>query len=478
MKRYLLTAALALTISLSYAQKAELTEAQKAFDKKDYQSALANAEKADAIIKQNPTAVPSAMVAQAMYLKGASSLELAGENVSAVANAVKQLSEVVAYEKGKDYSARNISTKKVENFPSQEALDEAMISGGYDKQKIVDRVGTYSPSVTAKLSKLSNDLYKKAIECYNAGQYANAASYFDATFDAQAQCTSRPDTSVYNNSAACMLQLKDYAKAAQYYKKLISMGYTGIETIYEATNVLSGKRQTYASKKDRDAEVKLKVAVDPSERTEPNKQPEIYTTLMQILFQEGKDAKPVNFDEFLKYAKEAVAKYPETKEFILMEGQAYYELKDTATFLATLQKAESIFPTDAMIQYNMGYIYSEKNDKENALAHYKKAIELDPKYADAYINIASVYLEENEAVNKEISDMPFSLNKEQKKRYDELLAKSDAIVKKAIAIMEKGFEANPDNTYMAKNLENLYGRLGDKANEKKYADIFAKLTGM
>ena len=478
MKRYLITAALAMTISLSYAQKAELSEAQKAFDKKDYQTALSNVEKADAIINQNPSAVPSNMIAQAMYLKGASDLELAGTDVAAVANAVKQLSDVVAFEKGKNYSARNISTKKVENFPTQEALDEAMISGGYDKQKIVDRERIYSPSVTAKLSELSQKLYNSAIESYNNKKFADAAAYFDATYDAQVQCTSRPDTSVFNNSASCMLQIKDYAKAAEYYKKLLDMGYTGIETIYEATNVLSGKRQVYASKKDRDAEVKLKVATDPSERTEPNKQPEIYTTLLQILFQEAKEANPANFDMFLKYAKEATVKFPETKEFILMEGQAYYEMKDTTTFLSVLLKAEQLYPTDAMIQYNMGFIYSEKKDKDNALLHYNKAIELDPKYADAYINIASVYLEENEKINDEISAMPFSLNKEQKKRYDELLAQSNVIIKKAIAIMEKGFQANPDNAYMAKNLENLYGRLNDKVNSKKYADAYAKLTGM
>lgn len=40
MKRYLFAAALACTFGVSYAQKAELAEAQKALDKKDYASAL------------------------------------------------------------------------------------------------------------------------------------------------------------------------------------------------------------------------------------------------------------------------------------------------------------------------------------------------------------------------------------------------------------------------------------------------------
>ena len=89
MKRYLITAALALTVSLGYAQKAELAEAQKAYDSKNYQEAISAAQKAQDVISSNPAAT-SAQKAQAMYIKAASALELAGEDVEKVADAVKQ----------------------------------------------------------------------------------------------------------------------------------------------------------------------------------------------------------------------------------------------------------------------------------------------------------------------------------------------------------------------------------------------------
>ena len=474
MKRYLITAALALTVSLGYAQKAELAEAQKAYDAKNYQEAIVAAQKAQDVISSNPAAT-SAQKAQAMFIKAASALELAGDDVEKVAEAVKQLSEVVAFEKGKEYSARNISTKKVEVFETQEALDEAMISGGYDKQKIVDRVRTYSPQVTAKLTDLSQKLYGKAVENFNSRQYAAAAKYFDATYEAQAQCSPRPDTSAYNNSAVCMLQLQDYAAAAVYYKKLIDMGYTGKETIYMAKNALSGKMQSYASQKDRDAEVKLKVASEPKDSVLPDKQPEIYTTLLQILFQESKKAEPYDFTEFFKYADMAIAKYPEVKEYPLMKGQAYYEMKDNAKFLEILAEAAAKFPTDATIFYNMGYIYSELGDNVKAEENYRKAIAIDPKYVDAYINIAALYREANNAIIDEMSAMPFTLNKEQKARYDELKKQNEANVMKMIEVMKQGYEANQDNVHLVKNLENLYNTVGDAENEKKFAEIYAKL---
>ena len=474
MKRYLITAVLAVTVSMGYAQKAELSSAQKAFDAKNYQEALSAAQKAQDVISSNPAAT-SAQKAQAMYIKAASALELAGDDVTKVAEAVKLMADVVAFEKGKEYSARNISTKKVEVFDTQEALDEAMISGGYDKQKIVDRARTYSPQVTAKLTELSQKLYSKAIENFNSQQFAAAAKYFDATYEAQAQCSPRPDTSAYNNSAVCMIQIQDYPAAAAYYKKLIEMGYTGMETMYMAKNELSGKMQSYASKKDRDAEVKLKVASEPKDSVLPNKQPEIYTTLLQILFQESKKAEPYNFTEFFKYADMAIAKYPEIKEFPLIKGQAYYELGENAKFYEILESAAAKFPTDATIFYNMGYIQSELKNNAKAEECYRKAIAIDPKYVDAYINIAALYREANNAIIDEMSAMPFTLNKEQKARYDELKKQNDANVKKMIEVIEEGFNANPDNVNLAKNLENLYNTVGDTANEKKYAEIYEKL---
>lgn len=85
MKRYLFAAALACTFGVSYAQKAELAEAQKALDKKDYASALSYVGKADAIIKQNESSVPAEQKAQAMYIKGIVALAQAGDNTEAAA---------------------------------------------------------------------------------------------------------------------------------------------------------------------------------------------------------------------------------------------------------------------------------------------------------------------------------------------------------------------------------------------------------
>lgn len=471
MKRYLFAAALACTFGVSYAQKAELAEAQKALDKKDYASALSYVGKADAIIKQNESSVPAEQKAQAMYIKGIVALAQAGNNTEAAADAIKQLAEVVKFESAKDYSARNNETKKNETFASQADLDKAMISGKYSKPKVADRVATYTPAIKQALNTAGADLYQKAVDAFNAKKYEDAAKLFDVTYLAQEQYAPKADTALYNNAAISMLQAHKYDEAAEYYKKLIDMGYTGIETVYEATDVLSGKRQIYPSKKDLDTQVKLKLATDPTTRVEPSKEPEIYLTFIQILFQQEKWA------DVVEYARKARAKFPQDKNYLMIEGQVYYDNKQFDKYLELLKEGEKLYPEDADIQYNMGYIYSELKDKDNAKLHYEKALEKDPKYANAYINLASMVLDKEQQINEEIDKLPYTLNAAQKKQYDQLRAQKDEIYKEAVKVLERGYQNVPDNTVIVQTLRNLYNNLGDEANAKKFSDLTKSLLG-
>ena len=144
---------------------------------------------------------------------------------------------------------------------------------------MADRVATYTPAIKQALNTAGADLYQKAVDAFNAKKYEDAAKLFDVTYLAQEQYAPKADTALYNNAAISMLQAHKYDEAAEYYKKLIDMGYTGIETVYEVPDVLSGKRQIYPSKKDLDTQVKLKLATDPAARVEPGQRNLKYTLL-------------------------------------------------------------------------------------------------------------------------------------------------------------------------------------------------------
>lgn len=107
------------------------------------------------------------------------------------------------------------------------------------------------------------------------------------------------------------------------------MDYTGIETIYEATDALTGERRVYNSKEDMDMQVKLKLASDPEVRVEEDKQPGIYLLLIQLCYQDEE------YDQALEYCQKALKKYPKDKDIFLLEGQIQYQKGDLDKFLET-----------------------------------------------------------------------------------------------------------------------------------------------
>ena len=458
-------------VTFTYAQKAELDAAQKALDKKDYSTALSQAQRGESLLKADGDA-NSDLVAKAMYIIGMAKLNLAGDNIPQIEDALQYLGTLADYEKGKDYVARNNDTKKTVSFDSQKALDDAIMSGKYSKPKVSDRTKTYTPKMVTAVGEAGNNYYQKSINAYNSQQYKDAAALFELTYEAQKIFAPKADTALLNNAATCMIQARDYAAAKDIYKKLLAMGYTGVETIYEATDELTGQKRVYPSQKEMDAQVKLKLASDPTVRVETNKQPEIYLTLMQILYQEE------HYDEALKYGQEALSKFSDDKSIFLLVGQIYYQQGNLDKFLENLLAAAKVFPNDAEIEYNLGYVYGEKHDPANSIAHYTRAIEIDPKYANAYINYASMLLDQEQAINEKINELPFTLNAAQKKQYDQLVDQKKEMYKKVAAILEKGYKEVPDNVSIVRILKNVYAGLGDDENMKKYEGIEKTLMDM
>lgn len=471
MKRLLITSALMCTLASAYAQKAELDAAQKAFDKKDYQTAYTQAQKAQSLLKADEASKPD-QVAKSMYLSGMSKLEMAGGDIPQIKQALAELNDLAAYEKGKLYSARNEQTKKTAYFATQQAMDAAVASGKYSKPKAADRTAVYTPQMITSVGEHGNSYYQDGINAFNSRDYKKAADLFELTYEAQKVFAPKADTALLSNAAISLLQARDFNGVKTYYERLLDMGYTGIETVYEATDALTGERRVYGSKKEMDAQVKLKLASDPTETVEPNKQPEIFLTLIQLYYQDEQ------YDKALEYCHKALAKYPDNKDIFLLEGQIYYQLDQMDKFLENLLAAAKVFPDDAEIQYNLGFVYGEKKDNAKSIEHYRKAIALDAKYVNAYINLASVMLEEEQEINAEIDKLPFSLNAAQKKQYDELLARKKSLYEEVVALMETAHKEVPDNLNVVRVLRNVYAGLNDQANLEKYEALEKQMMEM
>ena len=92
------------------------------------------------------------------------------------------------------------------------------------------------------VGEFGNGYYQQSVNAFNSRDFKKAAELFELTYQAQKVFAPKADTALLNNAAISLLQARDFAGVKELYKRLIDMDYTGIETIYEATDALTGER--------------------------------------------------------------------------------------------------------------------------------------------------------------------------------------------------------------------------------------------
>ena len=103
---------------------------------------------------------------------------------------------------------------------------------------------------------------------------------------------------------------------------------------------------------------------------------------------------------------------------------------------------------------------------------------MDPKYVNAYVNLASTMLNGEQRINEEIDKLPLSLNAEQKKQYDELVAQKKALYKEVVDLLEGAHKVLPDELNIVRILRSVYTALDDQENVKKYEALEQQMMGM
>ncbi|MDR1981937.1 MAG: tetratricopeptide repeat protein [Tannerellaceae bacterium] len=97
----------------------------------------------------------------------------------------------------------------------------------------------------------------------------------------------------------------------------------------------------------------------------------------------------VNYEKTLE---EGMSKFPEEKYYILYLINSYISSNKNEQAIENLKKAIESEPTNAMLYDVMGRVYeSGLKDNDSAIANFKKALEVDPNYVDALNNMGRVY---------------------------------------------------------------------------------------
>ncbi|HCE55803.1 MAG: tetratricopeptide repeat protein [Lutibacter sp.] len=312
-----------------------------------------------------------------------------------------------------------------------------------NKPKYSSEVGVLLNKMIIAVADNASNSYSKAIETKEDADYLKAAKEFQ-----QVYALSPRDTSYLDNAALVYYFGKDYDSSIKLYEELLALNYTGITTVFVATDKASGEDVVYGDKKAMDLQVKLGLAENPREEKKESRREMIFKNLAQNYADKGNNEKAMEI--IAKGRKE----FPSSYSLLIDEANIYYKAGDNAKFKERLEEAIRLNPTEPTLYYNVGVMNMDQKNIDEAIKNFEKAIELKPDYADAYNNIGAAIIEKAapiiDEMNKSLADF---------KKYDKLQVQQFDIYRKALPYYEKAYELNPKSINIIQTLMGLYENL-------------------
>ncbi|MDO9037822.1 MAG: tetratricopeptide repeat protein [Lutibacter sp.] len=328
-----------------------------------------------------------------------------------------------------------------------------------NKPKYTAEVGVLLNRMIVSVAESASNNYSKAIETKEDADYLKAAKEFQ-----QVYALSPRDTSYLDNAALVYYFGKDYDSSIKLYEELLSLNYTGITTVFVATDKASGEDVVYGDKKSMDLQVKLGLAQNPREEKKESRREMIFKNLAQNYSDKG------NNEKAMEIIAKGRSEFPKSYSLLIDEANIYYKAGDNAKFKERLEEAIRLNPTEPTLYYNVGVMNMDQKNIDEAIKNFEKAIELKPDYADAYNNIGAAIIEKAapiiDEMNKSLADF---------KKYDKLQAQQFDIYRKALPYYEKAYGLNPKSINIVQTLMGLYENLDMPVKLKEIKVVYESL---
>lgn len=328
-----------------------------------------------------------------------------------------------------------------------------------NKPKYSAEIGQLLNKMIVSVAESASNDYNKAIETKENTDYLKAAKEFQ-----QVYALSLRDTSYLDNAALVYYFAKDYDTSIKLYEQLLDLKYTGITTVFIATDKASGEDVVYGDKKAMDLQVKLGLAQNPREEKKESRREMIFKNLAQNYSDKG------NNEKALEIISKGRTEFPSSYSLLIDEANIYYKAGDNAKFKERLEEAIRLNPTEPTLYYNVGVMNMDQKNIDEAIKNFEKAIELKPDYADAYNNIGAAIIEKAapiiEEMNKSLADF---------KKYDKLQVQQFDIYRKALPYYEKAYELNPNSINVIQTLMGLYENLEMTDKLEKIRVVYEKV---
>lgn len=254
------------------------------------------------------------------------------------------------------------------------------------------------------------------------------------------------------------INAQNFDSALKYYQELKAINYSGEGTNYYAKNKASNQEEAFNSKADRDKYISLKTHEAPREEKLESKRGEIYKNIAIILIDKGRT------EEAKAAIQEARKLNPEDISLITSEADLYFKLKDMDAYKRLINEALAKNPNDHLLIFNLGVVSSNANQLEEAEKYYKRVIELKPDYKDAYLNLAELTLRNDSKFVEEMNKLG-NTDKELKK-YEALKIERNKNFTKALPVLQKALEFDPNDDAVKGTLISVYKAL-DRMEEAK-----------
>ena len=393
MKKLFLVLALACSLQVAYAQKAD-ADMQKAVDK-----ALAASQDAKKGLKAK-TWMDLGKAYMAAYANPTANITPGiDKNTFAMMNKEKPLSVSNVVLDGQPFEKMEFSHANVYfnaagvlvfSEVTHPSVPGDLLGGASQAYAKAFELGAKQEDVVAKMKEVVDAYYNDAFTAYTMGDMARASKLFEGSYLASVMPPyAETNIDAAYNAAFTALAGKDYDQAEKYYKTCLSKGYTSEGNVFASLSECAlAKADTLGAK---------------------------------------------------TYLATGLTQFPDNAAILTNLINLYLQTKeDPAKIVELLDEAKKAMPDNPSLYYVEGNIYSGIKDYEKAEAAYDKALEISSVYDMAYYGKANVALKKAEDLIEERD----ALDVREWKKYDELTLKVVETYKSAIAPFEKCYEVS------------------------------------
>ena len=312
------------------------------------------------------------------------------------------------YVRGQIYSKIALSPDPATQSIDPEAAKKAVES--FDKVKELEKEGTnyYMLADLAKGQLLAAKM-NKGVEAYQNDDYEAALEAFKEYTE-----VAPDDTTGYIYAAIMAGQLEKYDEVVELYQKVFDLGYYPKDALNVVIYYLNNQ-------------------LDQPEKA-------------------------------LEYVKLAEEKYPDDLSFRKTEIDILVKLNKVDDAIKNLQGLIEKEPDNAMLYSFLGLMYDAKGETEKAMEQYKKALEINPNDKSSLINLAVFYINRGDEINKKAIEMDVAT-------YNKKGAAIEAQAKeewaKAVPLLEKVLENEPEDALALQNLQAVYVKMKEMAKAQE-----------